>query len=451
VTLASRFGRWWQADLSELAASATCWVAYSGGLDSTALLHLAHAHWSSLPAPRPSLAVVHVNHGLHPAAPAWEAHCQAVVAGLQLPFTSRTVCVTQQGRGLESAARLARYALFRELLGPGDRLLLAHHLDDQVETVWLRLLRGAGTAGLAGMAGARDEGAGCLLRPLLGEPRAALLAFARQQGLCWVEDPSNASDTADRNYLRNVVLPLIEQRWPGYRTTIGRSTELLRQDAALLTALLPPLPEAVSAFGEPLLPLAALRGRSPALQAGMLRAWLRQYGQAPPRARLVAFISQLHSAAVDRHPQLVTAQYVLRRSADAIHCGRTMVPVPPLPLPIDAARARAIPGHGVVRLVGSGALPALTLRFRRGGERCRLAGRRGHHTLKNILQERGVPPWWRDHVPLVFADATLLAVARPGAEEPLSELPGWAVHWQPTAARALGEDATTPVADAPDD
>ena len=200
------------AGLSQYRASPRWLVGFSGGLDSTALLDLLVQ--LSRSEQLPPLMAVHVNHGLSPNADAWQLHCEQVCRRLGVPLESRRVEVSNSGKGVEAAAREARYAVFEELLEPGGVVLLAHHLDDQVETFFLRLLRGAGTQGLSAMPANRALGRGILYRPLLEFSRDQLRDYAAQRQLEWVEDESNAQSGPKRNFLRREVLPLVEQRWP---------------------------------------------------------------------------------------------------------------------------------------------------------------------------------------------------------------------------------------------
>ncbi|ERI53187.1 hypothetical protein N878_16440, partial [Pseudomonas sp. EGD-AK9] len=170
--------------------TAPAWrIAFSGGLDSSVLLHLLAGlvRREALP----PLAAIHVHHGLQPAAEAWPEHCARSCAQLDIPLEIVAVQVAP-GASLEQAARQARYAAFAARLGEGEVLLGAQHRDDQAETLLFRLLRGAGVRGLAAMPVARPLGRGTLVRPLLDVPRTELLAYAEAHGLSWVEDPSNA-------------------------------------------------------------------------------------------------------------------------------------------------------------------------------------------------------------------------------------------------------------------
>ena len=193
-------------------AASHVWVAFSGGLDSTVLLHrLAH----DAVIRRQGLSAVHVHHGLQAEADAWAAHCATVCHALDVPLrTVRVQVDRERGEGLEAAARHARHAAFAATMGHGDVLAIAHHRDDQAETFLLRALRASGPDGLAAMRPWRAFGPGWLWRPLLETPRDDVHAYARAHALTWIEDPSNARTDLDRNFLRHDVLPLLEGRWP---------------------------------------------------------------------------------------------------------------------------------------------------------------------------------------------------------------------------------------------
>ena len=205
-------------------------VGYSGGLDSTALLHLLARE----PAHR-GLRAIHVHHGLQPEADAWADHCARTCAALGIGLEIVRVQVARDtGEGLEAAARRARMAAFAQALENDGVLALAHHRDDQAETFLLRALRASGSDGLGAMRPWRRFGPGWLWRPLLDLPRQALVDYARAHGLDWIEDPSNASDDHDRNYLRRRVLSLLRARWPQADAALSQAAALQRETTALL-------------------------------------------------------------------------------------------------------------------------------------------------------------------------------------------------------------------------
>lgn len=215
-------------------------VGFSGGLDSTVLLHVARRATDALEAQPP--VAVHVHHGLQEAADRWAAHCGDVARSLGVDFELRRVQVDRSGgRGVEAAARDARMAAFAGT--DADAVLLAHHRDDQVETVLFNALRGAGLAGLSGMSAARSLPDGRpLLRPFLDRPGAELRDYALAQGLFWIEDPSNRDTTLRRNLLRQSVLPLVEGGMPQARAALARlaghasEAQMLADDLADLDA-----------------------------------------------------------------------------------------------------------------------------------------------------------------------------------------------------------------------
>lgn len=405
------------SQLNELLTAPGWYVGFSGGVDSTVLLHLLH-RWCAANPGSPALRALHINHGLQAAAGDWQRHCESVCRSLQLQLNTCAVDVSADGCG-EAAARTARYRAFEEQLPTGAVLFLGHHLDDQVETFFLRLLRGAGVEGLAAMPHSRTLGEGMLVRPLLDCGRGELERYAARHGLEYVEDPSNSSTVMDRNFLRAKLLPLLASRWPSYRQTVARASAHMAAAAATLTDQLG-VPETVhSVMGDPGLVLSRLHRDSGEIVATRLRAWLRTRGcQAPDHAAMAEFVRQLRVAATDANPRLVCGGACLQRYRDAVYLLPNIIAPPPaVPLDLAPGTSRAVPGVGTVslqRAAGDGLLlvpgDRLTISWRQGGERCRLPGRRGSRSLKNLLQEWDVPPWWRDRVPLLYLEGELLAV-----------------------------------------
>jgi tRNA(Ile)-lysidine synthase len=415
-------------------AAAPAWLAgFSGGLDSTALL-LALADCRER-ASLPPLSAVHVHHGLHPAADAWADHCASLCARLGVPLTVRRVRVVQRGQGPEAAAREARYGVFSALLPADGVLFLAHHRDDQVETVFLRLLRGAGPEGLAGMPAQRALGGGTLLRPFLDLPRHTLRAYVESRGLSWVDDPGNDDPGPDRNYLRREILPRLERRWPGYRDTVARAAGHLA-----LAARDPrePLVTRCNDFGDPGVDLDELLAAGEAA-ARCLRQWLRGHGCAPgPSRPLLEFLRQLREAAPGRAPRLEGAGWTLQRFRGAVYLlPRPQPYVHPAPRTVAPGEALTVPGVGRIAVAGPDQGPRPQLQFRRGGERLRLPGAGHARDLKQLLQEAQVPPWWRERLPLLTAAGRVLAA---GDRWPAAD-GDWTLQWDRDGVRYRDVDA----------
>jgi tRNA(Ile)-lysidine synthase len=389
-------------------------VAFSGGLDSTVLLHLLAGLSRRLPLP--PLRAVHVQHGLQAVAQAWPAHCQQVCDALGVPLLQRVVQV-QPGASLEQAARDARYAAFVALLGDDEVLLTAQHRDDQAETLLFRLLRGAGARGLAAMPVSRSLGLGQLVRPLLDVSRAELEDYARANRLDWVEDPSNRDERFSRNYLRQQVLPLLTQRWPQAMLSMARSAAHLGEAQGLLDEL---AQADLIAIGQdsrftwlslPSLPLAPLLQLSAARQRNLLRHWLAPLTPLPDSDHWAGWRSLAH-AAVDAAPIWRLARGELHRADGRLWwlSGVWLRPFPSMTLSLPADTQLLLPANGCVWLQGEAPEGALQVRYRQGGEQLHVP-RRGRRDLKRLLSEVGVPGFLRSRLPLLYQGEQLLAVA----------------------------------------
>lgn len=440
--------------LAALPEDAPLLLAYSGGADSECLLQVLRAHLGD-EAPR-RLRALHVHHGLSSRADAWEACCRARAESLGIPFQSRRVVLDRSsGDSLEAQARAARYAALAEAMAPGEILLTAHHRDDQAETVLLRLLRGSGSAGLAAMAACQSFGPGWLLRPLLDLPGAVLRAALAARGIAWVEDESNAECAYDRNFLRHRILPVLHARWPGAAASLARGAAQAGEDAALLRELAGADLSAARTSRPEALRISPLLALSPSRERNALRHWLAGLGlPLPSRARLEGLREQLLRARDDAQPCWTLGGMELRRYRDVLHAlpalpafasgaVRAFAPERPLVLASGLGTLKAQAQAGGLRLPASG--EAVTVRYRRGGEHCRPAGRAQSQCLKKLLQEAGVPPWWRDRLPLVYFGERLVAVggvflcaeALAAADEP-----GWRLWLEGRDGRPL--DLTSP-------
>lgn len=393
-------------------------MALSGGVDSVALLaglvmlRRKHARWGALP-----LRAVHVHHGLRPAADDWARHCRTLCREWDVPLIVRRVKVPQgRGLSLEAEARTVRYAALGRGLRREEWLLTAHHVDDQLETQLLQWMRGAGVAGLAAMPPIMTFGRGALVRPLLGETRAALVSWAKSQRLAWVEDDSNVDERFDRNYVRAKVLPVLRARWPAAALVAARSAAHLREARELLEALAASDFAAIGVEGHQI-NIAKLSKLSPARQRNVLRYWLEREGLVQPDVvHLERIRRELPAARRDANPLVRWQGGEVRRFRGRLIIVRLEPEATPgeaTRRPWDWRRSRRFElggGAGVLRLVADPhgsldgtRLPArLWVGRREGGES--LALRRGgpRRRLKELLRDSAVPPWLRNRLPILF-------------------------------------------------
>ncbi len=400
------------------------WVALSGGLDSTLLLTLAVDARRRHSRP---LHALHVHHGLQAAADDFESRCRELCTRLGVPLDVERVSVDlTAGRGLEGAAREARYAAFARRVAPGETLWLAQHRDDQAETFLLAALRGSGVRGLAGMPPARAWRKRRLRRPLLGVSRAGLEAEATRLGLAWVDDPSNADRIQDRNFLRHDILPRLAGHWPGAGEALARSAALAAEADGLLADLAGLDLERLG--GDPdRLPVGGMITLSPARQRLLVRHCCERLDlPLPPSRRLATLLAQL-AARADAGVRVAWPGAQAR-----VWRGHLHLLAPPAELPADwrvewDGRAPLVTPLGECRvsLTSPGEDPvALRVCGRRGGERLRLAGR-GRRDLKRLLQELGVPPWVRGRLLVVRRGDEAVAVLDPCKGGWLVVAEGW--------------------------
>ena len=387
-------------------------VAFSGGLDSTVLL----AALGRL-TPRPGLRALHVDHGLHPDSKAWDRHCRDMARTLGAGYASRRCPVNPvSGESVEAQARRVRYRALKGLLAPGEMLLTAHHADDQLETVMLRLLRGTGVKGMRGIAALRRFGSGFMVRPLLAVPRAEILAAAKAWDLEWIEDPSNRDPRFDRNYVRAELIPRLTARWPAAARTVGRAARQMEHAQQILDEA-----ARADAGDEPgRLDCAALRRLSRARQQNLLRYCVSRLGVSVPDARQMD--SLLEAIQVRRRDARTQVQwpggearvyrdrlYLLEPLPDASPSGYVGEVSLARPWRGPEGRLSLVPGDGS-GLPGGWARNGLSVRFRQGGERFRPMQHRHSRPLKKWLQEAGVPPWLRARIPLLYREDKLVAV-----------------------------------------
>jgi len=437
-------------DKLALPSNATIRVAFSGGVDSTALLAALCEIRRSTPI---RLSAVHVDHGLHVDSGKWAEHCRRVGEKLDVPVSVRIAKVTTiRDDGVEGAARLARYAALKAELSAGECLFLGHHRDDQAETVLLQLFRGTGIHGLAAMPEIVSAGQSRIVRPLLGFSRAALQKYAALNQLCWVEDPSNDELKLRRNFIRHRVGPVLGEMWPGWAVQVPQvahhaadALEIL--DDAARNDLSNCMPSGRWQDGG--LSVSAVVRLSGARRRNLLRFWLRRQGFGAPSSRVMREIEDQLS----RSPECVRSCIAwsgceIWRYRDlliALRAGSRLDLRQDLRWNPEVPFYHSSVGGLVVQKVERATEPALrhltelSVRRRCGGERLRLPGRTHHSALKKLIQQAGIPPWERASLPLLYAGERLVAVADRWVDAEFAagiDEPGYRLVWRPPTTDA---------------
>ena len=403
------------ASLSSLSPRQTLWVAYSGGLDSTVLLH-ALAGLASQGQLNQPLRAIHIHHGLSQHADVWQAHCAKHAACWGVPFKSiRVNAQPKTGESPEATARSARYQAIASQMSCGDLLLTGHHQDDQAETLLIQLLRGSGVKGLAAMPHSHPLVNGTLMRPLLTCSRQALQAYAKHHQLRWVEDESNNNDAYDRNFLRNQIIPQLQQRWPSVNATLSRSASHCAQSAQLCDELAAQDLQSIALNNLATLPVKAILTLNSARQNNLLRYWISSQKLPLPSTQQLQQIAQLLTAKADAMPLVAWPGAELRRFAGKLYL------IPPLTTH-DVSQVLEWPATQPSLTIESLELTLqrseltiasdqdLQIRFRQGGESIRLANNTHHTTLKKLFQQYGVPPWQRNRLPLLYREGELIEI-----------------------------------------
>jgi tRNA(Ile)-lysidine synthase len=408
-----------------LPAHSSILIGLSGGVDSVVLLHLLHklaARFSWL------LSALHVHHGISPNADAWSDFCADLCARHLISLHIERVDIAPlREHGVEAAARKLRHAAFAEQ--PCDFVALAHHADDQAETLLLQLLRGAGVRGASAMPQfALRTGSVPLVRPLLHCSRQEILDYATAHQLHWIEDESNADDHYPRNFLRHRVLPLLGERFPAYRDTLARSAQHFAEASSLLDELAQE--DGAQAIAGETLTVAALQALSRPRAKNLLRYFLHGNGAPmPPTVQLDDMLQQLFGARQDAGVCITYSDWQVRRYQGKVYALHALGDFDPdlvllwngeaeLDWPVLQSRLRLDkkqnPQEKTLRSPGISLLKLqrapVTLRLRHGGEALRPHPGGATRSLKNLLQEHHVPPWQRDRLPLLYCGDELVCV-----------------------------------------
>ena len=381
------------------------WVAYSGGVDSHVLLLLASL---SLP----NVQAIHINHGLSPNADFWQQHCELTCAALNIKLHCIKVNAKPKPKqSPEDAARIARRNAWQKLLNADDILLLAHHADDQAETILYRLFRGTGPKGMSGMARSSKIGAALIFRPLLNINKQDILNFAQTENLKHITDESNANSKYDRNFIRNQIMPLLQNRWPAVTDNINRAGFLNSQLLHCLEPILAEKLSSVFAANNCELDISKLKKHSEIWQTEIIRAWLQGHGITPCYKQIVMLKDQVVAAGVDANPIYVILDKTVRRSSNKLYVLDTEQKTEEFIFESvwDFNDSLNLPNGKVLNIdqvsTNSDFIAKLSM--------SQVTVKLGAHgaKAKKIFQKYSVPSWERMNYPLVFADGRLVAIA----------------------------------------
>lgn len=417
--------------VKQVGADKTFWVALSGGLDSSVLLHLVATLRSYFPI---QVKAIHVHHGLSQHADAWLQHCETVCHNLQIEYIAKKIHAhALPGESGEEVARELRYQIFSALLAEKDILLTAHQKDDQAETVLLQLLRGAGMKGLAAMPRLKCFAKGFHGRPLLDFSRAELFSYAKENQLQWIDDESNANTKFTRNFIRHDVMPLLKSRWPSVQDALARSAVHCANAEILLNDVIRKDLQDVMGSSHATLSVRKLLQFDRVRQQYILRQWISDHHfSLPSTIKMQHILQDVLQASQDRTPCISWGDVELRRYRDNLYLMNNMPSIPHksfswnLEKPLDLGGNRILRATPVIGEGLSAEIKNVTVRFRKGGEKFQLPGRKHHHDLKKLFQAWGVAPWLREQVPLIFVEEELAAIVGFGVAEPFVTVQqGW--------------------------
>lgn len=394
-------------------------IGYSGGVDSHVLLHLLA---NSL-AKKQNISAVYIHHGLQKAADEWQLHCQHISADLGVQFLALPVdAQANKGESPEEAARNARYQAFANLITKENVLFFAQHEQDQLETVLLQLFRGAGLKGLSGMPVETQIGAGRLLRPLLETSQAEILNYANTHQLKWVEDPSNQDVAYDRNYLRQQILPLVEQRWQGVHQAVLRSAKHCADAQQLLSTKAKLDMLALYDKNSQSLDISALLLNDSLQQQWLVREWMNHLNLRMPSMKVLdSILGDICLARSDANPVVQFEGCTIRRYQNRLYrvleCEKTDCLTELKWLNIEQALVLSDNTQLSVMSSENGIAmrylndAQVCIKYRSGGEKIGLPRRSGRHSLKKLYQEANIPPWQRERLPLIYIDGQIAAIA----------------------------------------
>jgi len=394
-------------------------VGFSGGADSTALLHALSVINPQLATP---VSAVHINHGIHPDADLWQLQCENFCLQYDIDLVCLKIDLKNcSGKGLEAEARHLRYETISSLLGRADCLLTAHHADDQAETLLLNLMRGSGVDGLSAMPESRPLGPGFLQRPLLRFKNSALRDYLRENNIEWTEDPSNLYLNHDRNFLRHEVIPLLEQRWPEVSQRLLLTREAMTDTRRLLEKL-------ADEYLEPNLIHPFVLRITPQCHANrelfrlVIRRWIKHSGSTGiPAYKLGSFCDQVQQAGSDHKVSVrwddrllrwYKGQLWLQTAIEILPCATVKWPKGQVEVDLGRDAGQLVLKTRSLPEAGTSVSPdgAFSVSGRINMEETVISLGGHHKSLKNLFQAADIPPWLRDAIPLCKLDGELVAI-----------------------------------------
>ncbi|MEE3003347.1 MAG: tRNA lysidine(34) synthetase TilS [Pseudomonadota bacterium] len=388
------------------------WVAYSGGVDSHVLLHLLTNE-----IPKERLKALHINHGISELSDKWQQHCEKITRDLGIDLTVKKInTLHNTDTNLESRAREARLALFCSTLNKDEVIFLAHHAMDQVETMLMRLFKGAGPQGLCGIKEIQQYKSITLLRPLLDIKKHEIQKYAKEQNLEWIEDDSNSNIKFERNYLRHEIIPLLNKTWPSLTNNLLRCQLHHLEQEQYLESIIKPINDEV--LKENKLDLKALLLQNNFLQKYILREWLKVKLSYPPSTKqLITIQDNIINAKSGAKPELLISNKKIRRYKNFLYitsnenltypAGQEIIwQAHENSIYLELLKIKLIKNSSKSNILKH----ELIIKFRQNGERFQPQGRQGSHPLKKLMQEWQIPPWKRDKTPLIYLKENLIAV-----------------------------------------
>ncbi len=417
----------------------TVWVAFSGGIDSSVLLHALIKIKSRL---TNRIGAIHVNHKLNKDSDEWQTHCKNICRDNDIEFKAYEVAEKpEKNESIEAWARSIRYQAFSEVCCDDDLVLTAQHQDDQAETILLQLLRGAGPKGLSAMPKLMHKHNYYLGRPFLAFEKYELEAYAKNNNIQWVNDTSNVDTRFDRNYLRNSIFPSIKKRWPAAVKTLNRSSVHIGELVDQLNQKTQIDLNSIISSDCDVINIDGLKKFSYSEQKHLIRTWIDNNNYIlPSEAILEQILKNVINCEEDKMPLVRWQNVDVRRYKNKLYIMESLGEINnfetdwnimnSIELDYGSLTASLEIGKGIkTQLINNN---NVQIKFRKGGETIRPFKRNNKHELKKLLQEAEVLPWVRDKIPLIYINNELVLVSGFWVSNEYACLPeekGWDISW----------------------